>query len=298
MSAVQLEVRDPRLTEIIAPEAELVQHLTRFKFTEGPIWHPYEKHLRFSDIIGNSIYQWSERDGLQDIRPNSHLANGNTYDRQGRMLTCHHGSSRVTRTEADGSSTVLASHYEGKALNSPNDIVVRRDGTVYFTDPMSGREAQYGIPRPSELGFAGVYRIDPESGELWLLADDFEKPNGLCFSLDESRLYINDTARFHIRVFDVADDGSLENGRLFAETTGDGSGVPDGMKFDSAGHLFTCGPGGIHVYAADGLCLGRILLPEQTTNFIWGDDDLRSLYITATTSVYKLRVSVPGNPLF
>ena len=300
---VKLDTRDERLTQIIAPDADLERHLTGFKFTEGPIWHPYEQHLRFSDIIGNSIYQWSADAGLTDIRPNSHLANGNTYDREGRMLTCHHASSRVTRTEPDGSLSVLASHYDGKQLNSPNDIVVKRDGAIYFTDPTSGREAFVGIPREPDLPYAGVYRIDPQSGALRLLVDDFAKPNGLCFSLDESQLYINDTKRFHIRVFDVNADGTLSNGRIWAETTWTQSderpvGVPDGMKFDSAGNLFCCGPGGIYVYAPDATCLGVILMPEHTTNFIWGDADYRSLYITASTSVYRLRVQVAGNPLF
>ncbi len=295
---VTLDVKDNRLLDVVSPESELEQHLTGFKFTEGPIWHPVEGHLRFSDIIGNSIYQWHERDGLTDIRPNSHLANGNTYDREGRMLTCHHASSCVTRTEPDGEIRRLATHYQGKQLNSPNDIVVKRDGAIYFTDPMSGREPFVGIPRESDLGFAGVYRIAPDTHALTLLIDDFVKPNGLCFSLDESQLFINDTARFHIRVFDVNDDGTITNGRLWAQTIGDGVGVPDGMKFDSAGHLFCCGPGGVHVFAPDATCLGRIIMPEHTTNFIWGDADFKSLYITASTSVYRLRLKVAGLPLF
>ncbi|NWF71040.1 MAG: SMP-30/gluconolactonase/LRE family protein [Chloroflexi bacterium] len=298
MTTVTLDIRDARLTAIIDPETQLEQLLTGFKFTEGPIWHPYEGHLRFSDIIGNSIFQWSAADGLKDIRPNSHLANGNTYDRQGRMLTCHHASSRVTRTERDGSVTVMAAHYQGKQLNSPNDIIVKRDGMIYFTDPRAGREPRFGIPREPELPFAGVYRLHPETLALTLLVDDFAKPNGLCFSLDEQQLYINDTQRLHIRVFDVTEDGLLRGGRLWAETSGEGVGVPDGMKFDRAGHLFCCGPGGVHVFSADAVCLGVIRMPEQATNFIWGDADLRSLYITATTSVYRLRVNVPGLPLF
>lgn len=298
MTEVQLDIRDARLTSILHPETPLEQVVTGFKFTEGPIWHPNEKHLRFSDIIGNSIFQWSATAGLKDIRPNSHMANGNTYDRQGRMLTCHHASSRVTRTEADGSITVLASHFQGRQLNSPNDIVVRRDGMIYFTDPAPGRGERYGIPRDQELPFAGVYRLHPETLELTLLVDDFILPNGLCFSLDERQLYINDSRRFHIRVFDVAEDDTLRNGRLWAETTGEGIGVPDGMKFDSAGNLFCCGPGGIYIFAPDATCLGMLLMPEQTANLIWGDDDLQSLYITATTSVYRVRVQVPGLPLF
>lgn len=297
-ATVELDIRDERLHEVIDPQADLKHLLTGFKFCEGPIWHPTEKHLRFSDIIGNSIYQWNTTDGLQDIRPNSHLANGNTYDKQGRMLTCHHASSRVTRAEPDGATTIIASHYDGKQLNSPNDIVVKSDGMIYFTDPTSGREARVGIPRPRDLPYSGVYRVHPDTHELTLLVDDFAKPNGLCFSLDEKQLYVNDTARFHIRVFDVKDDGTLANGRVWAETTGNGAGVPDGMKFDSAGILFSCGQGGIHVFAPDATCLGVILMPEQVTNFCWGDDDLRSLYITGITTVYRLRMQVAGLPLF
>jgi len=295
---VNLDVHDTRLLEIVSETSNLEQHLTGFKFTEGVIWHPTEAHLRFSDIIGNSIYQWDTGTGLRDIRPNSHLANGNTYDRDGRMLTCHHASSCVTRMEHDGTIMTIASHYEGKQLNSPNDIVVKRDGAIYFTDPMSGREAFVGIPRPSEIGFAGVYRVAPETLGLSLLIDDFVKPNGLCFSLDEKHLFINDTTHFHIRVFDVLADGRISNGRIWAEIEGDGVGVPDGMKFDSAGNLFCCGQGGIHVFSPNATHLGRILLPEHTTNFIWGDADLKSLYITASTSVYRLRMNIAGNPLF
>ncbi len=298
MTKVKLDVRDSRLTDVVNPESELEQVLTGFKFTEGPIWHPYERHLRFSDISGNSIFQWSKSEGLKDIVPNSHLANGNTYDHQGRMLTCHHAASRVTRTEHDGNITVIASHYQNRQLNSPNDIVVKSDSTIYFTDPTYGRQEFMGIPREPELLFAGVYRINPDTSEVTLLVDDFDKPNGLCFSLDEKQLFVNDTQRFHIRVFDVTDSGTIENGRIWAETTGEGKGGPDGMKFDAVGHLFSCGPGGIHVYAPDVTCLGVILTPEHAANFAWGDDDLKSLYITASTSVYRLRVNVPGNKLF
>ncbi|MCS6835316.1 MAG: SMP-30/gluconolactonase/LRE family protein [Anaerolineae bacterium] len=285
-----LDIRDERLLHLVDPQSPLERLLTGFKFTEGPVWHSLERHLRFSDILGNSIYQWSAAEGLRDIRPNSHMANGNAYDRQWRLLTCHHATSCVTRTEADGRVVVLASHYRGRQLNSPNDIVVKRDGTIYFTDPMSGREPFVGIPRPSELGFCGVYRLEAESGELTLLVDDFVKPNGLCFSPDERLLFVNDTARAHIRVFEVRDDGSLANGRLWAELSGDGVGVADGMKIDQGGFLLCCGPGGIHVFDQNAVCLGRILIPEQTTNFTWGDDDLRTLYITAATSVYRLRL--------
>lgn len=295
---VELDIRDDRLLEIVSPDAELEQHLTGFRFTEGPVWHPQDKHLRFSDILGNAIYQWSEAQGLEIIRPNSHLANGNTYDRQGRMLTCHHGTSRVTRVEKDGSIKVIASQCQGKQLNSPNDIIVKSDGAIYFTDPMSGRSDYYGIPRPSDLGFQGVYRVDPTTQEITLLIDDFELPNGLCFSLDESKIFVNDTRRLHIRVFDVLDDGTLSKGRIWAETIGEEDGVPDGMKFDSAGNLLSTGQGGIHIFAPDATCLGRIMMPEKTANFVWGDDNLKSLYIAASTTIYRLKVNIPGIALF
>jgi gluconolactonase len=295
---LRLDVRDSRLPGLFETPAHLEIVANGFKFTEGPIWHPYEHHLRFSDIIGNSIYEWSAALGLRDIRPNSHLANGNTYDRSGRMLTCHHGTSRVTRTEPDGSIAVVASHYEGKQLNSPNDIVVRRDGAIYFTDPIFGRGETYGIPRERELPFAGVYRLDGETLALRLLVDDFANPNGLCFSLDEAHLYVNDTPRGHIRIFDMLPDGGLVNGRVWATLVGEGKGRPDGMKFDSSGMLFCVGPGGVHIFAPDATCLGVLLIPEHTANFAWGDADLRSLYITASTSVYRVRVTVPGLPLF
>lgn len=291
----ELDIRDPRLTAIVSPDAPLEVVAAGFKFTEGPVWHPTERHLIFSDITGNSLYQWSATGGLRDIRPNSHLANGNTYDNAYRLLTCHHATSRVTRTEPDGSITVIASHYDGKQLNSPNDIVCKSDGSIYFTDPTSGREPFVGIPREPELPFAGVYRVDAQTGALALLADDFAKPNGLCFSHDETRLFVNDTTRFHIRVFDVNADGTLTNDRVWAATTGDGRGVPDGMKTDSTGTLFCCAQGGVHVFAPDATCLGVIRIPEQAANFCWGDDDLQSLYITATSRLYRLRVNQPGH---
>ncbi len=281
--------------EISAKGRELEQVVSGFEFLEGPVWHPDEKHLTFSDIVGNTMYRWSRAAGLDVFRKPSHMANGNTYDREGRLLTCEHATSRVTRTELNGSVGVLASHYEGKELNSPNDIVVGRDGSIYFTDPISGRSATYGVLREQELPFQGVYRLNEE---LSLLVDDFSKPNGLCLSLDEARLFVNDTDRNHIRVFDVQLDGSLSDGRVWAETLGEGVGVPDGMKIDQDENLFCCGPGGIHVFDKRANSLGVIRMPAQAANFAWGDDDLRSVYITASTTLYRLRVSVPGLRVF
>jgi gluconolactonase len=237
---------------------------------------------------------WSFERGVQTYRKPSNKANGNTYDAQGRLVSCEHGTSRVVREESDGALTVLASHWQGKELNSPNDLVVKSDGAIYFSDPTFGRiREDVGIPRPLVLDFRGVYRIGPE-GELRLLVDDFEQPNGVCFSLDEKRLFINDTPRKHIRVFDVQPDGGIANGRVFAETTGEAPGAPDGMKLDSAGRLYCTGPGGIHVFEQDGRCLGVVLTPERPTNMAWGDDDLQTLYITAQTSLYRARLKTPG----
>ena len=302
---MNLEIRDSRVSQLIASDVELEQIVTGFDFTEGPIWHPREYTLIFSDIMGNSLYRWSANDGLKKIRRNSYMANGNAFDHQGRVITCEHATSRVTRSDlsrcdpnTNEGLEVLVTHYQGKQLNSPNDVVVKRDGMIYFTDPAAGRGAVYGIPRERELSFAGVYRLDPTTHALTLLVDDFALPNGLCFSLDERQLFVNDTVRNHIRVFDVQADGTLANGRLWAETTGSGVGVPDGMKADQAGNIYCCGPGGVHLFDPEGNALGVIHLPEPAANFVFGDEDLCSLYITASTSLSRLRVKAPGYATF
>ena len=204
----------------------------------------------------------------------------------------------MTLTRPDGTIVPIATHYRGKQLNSPNDIVCRSDGGIYFSDPPYGRAKFYGVERPQELDFQGVYRVGPDPKSTELLVGDFDRPNGLCFSLDEQRLFINDTARKHIRVFDVTATGALKNGRVWAETKGDKPGAPDGMKIDSAGNVYCCGPGGIHVFDRDANLLEVIEAPERTANFAWGDDDYRSLFITASTSLYRLRRDVPGLPVF
>jgi gluconolactonase len=295
----EIEQHDNRIDSIIEQGAVLELVATGFRFLEGPAWHPVNRTLIFSDIKGNGIYIKDAEDRILLFRDNSHLANGNTYDLAGRLLTCEHGTSRVTRTEQDGSLTVLASRYNGKQLNSPNDIVVANTGVIYFTDPASGRTHNFGIPREQELAFQGVYRID-SFGELTLLVDDFVKPNGLCLSNDEKQLFVNDTERQHIRCFDVTEDGILENDRLWVELirAGKDVGVADGMKFDSGGFLYCSGPGGIHIFDSEASLIARLLIPEQAANFAWGDDDLCSLYITATTSLYRLRMKIPGKRLF
>ena len=306
-TTVKTAVFDHRFHQLISPQSELEQLATGFDFVEGPIWHPTYKSIMFSDILGNSIYSWRADTGVIKRNRHSYMANGNAYDLDGNLLTCEHATSRLSRTNlTTGEYEVIASYFEGKQLNSPNDVVVKSDGTIYFTDPTSGRSAGYGIPREPELAFSGVYRLNLTTNELTLLVDDFAKPNGLCFSADESLLYVNDTERQHIRVFDVNEDGGVRNasteqsrsGRIFANLTNNGPGVADGMKVDQQANIYCCGPDGVHIFTADSTCLGIIKTPEQAANICFGDDDMQSLYITATTSLYRLRVQVPGVAIF
>ena len=296
---MSVQIRDQRFLDIVDRDLALETLASDFQFTEGPIWHPREKHLTFSDIPASRMYRWSEDGGLVVFREPSNMTNGNTYDHEGRILSCEHASSRVTRTEADGSITVLASHYQGKELNSPNDIVVRRDGTIWFSDPTYGRLGGTGTVRDPELDFRGVYRIDPADNGLTLLSSDFAMPNGLAFTPDHESLYVADTPRLHIRKFGIDAAGALTGGEVFAESTGEGAGAPDGLKTDSAGHVFCAGPGGIHVYhPSDGTCLGVIETPAFCANFAWGGDDLRTFFLTSSTCLYRTRVKVPGIALF
>lgn len=295
---MNVEIRHPRFRSVVGEDVAFEQLGTGFGFTEGPIWHPVDKHLIFSDMPGDHMRRWSAKHGIETFRKPCNMANGNAYDRRGRIVTCEHATSRVTRTEVDGDITILATHYEGKELNSPNDVVVKSDDSIYFTDPTYGRMEYYGVKREPQLLFRGVYRIAPDGRALALLMDDFQQPNGLCFSIDEKRLWINDTERQHIRVFEVKSNGALGSGRIWAETVGEGPGAPDGMKIDSEENLYCCGPGGIHVFASDATCLGVIRTPEVSANFTWGDDDMRSLFVTASTSLYRIRVKVPGRRAF
>lgn len=291
---IGIEVYDPALRRLVPPDAVIERVACGFRFTEGPVWRG--DHLLFSDIPSDRIVRWELRpEGpvVTTFRTPSGNSNGLTLDRQGRLIACEHRTRRVTRTEPDGTITVLASHYQGKRLNSPNDVVVRSDGLIFFTDP------PYGLPNQregKELPFQGVYCLRPD-GTLVLLVDDFERPNGLAFSPDERVLYIDDSFRRHIRAFDVQPDGTLTNGRLFADMTSPDTGSPDGMKVDREGHLYCTGPGGIWVYTPEGHLLGRILPPEQPANLAWGDSDWRTLYITARTGLYRLRVNIPGIPV-
>ena len=262
-----------------------------FQFTEGPVWVP-DGYLLFSDIPANSIYKWRPNMEPEVFRKPSGHANGLTLDREGRLLACEHDG-RLSRTEKDGSIVSIADHFDGKRLNSPNDIAVKSDGSIYFTDP------PYGLPEQKvgkELPFNGVFRLD--SGTLKLLDDSFERPNGIAFSPDERVLYVDDSSRGHIQAFDVASDGLLENGRVFAELRNPSEeGVPDGMKVDVEGNVFCTGPGGIWVLEPSGELLGVLRFPEIPANLAWGDPDLKTMYVTARTGLYRRRVNTGGSPL-
>ena len=272
---------------------------TGFRFTEGPVWHARERTLTFSDIHGDTLYRWTEKEGVAILRRPSAQANGNTYDREGRLITCEHASRRLSRTRADGSVETLASHYDGKRLNSPNDVVCAANGDLLFTDPPYGLRQPDGSFVGEELPFRGVYRLS--NGSLTVLARDFELPNGLALSADESRLFIADTARAHVRVFDIASDGSLRNGREFASLKHEGHvGRTDGIKFDQRGNLYVAAhiPKAIWVFNPKGELKDFIEIGEPPANLAWGGDDWRTLFVTATTSVYRVRMDVPGQPVF
>ena len=293
---MSLDVRSPKLLDLIDANAELEQLGTGCEFTEGPVWHSEGKFLLFSDIPANQMKKWTAEEGITNFRVPSGKSNGLTYDKQGRLVTCEHANRRVSRTEADGTVVTIASHYEDKRLNSPNDVVVKSDGSIYFSDPPYGLTADYGIEGEQDLDFQGVYRLSADGQTLTLLVDDFDRPNGLCFSPDESILYIDDTERMHIRAFDVQPDGTIANGRVFAEEEGEGA-APDGMKIDVHGNVYLTGPGGIWVFDTSGEHLGVIQTPERSANLAWGGDDWSTLFITASTSLYSVQCKVSGIPV-
>ncbi|MGI9329006.1 MAG: SMP-30/gluconolactonase/LRE family protein [Pseudomonadales bacterium] len=288
---MSLDIRDQRFLQLADERAARQTLADNFGFTEGPIWHPTEQHLIFSDIPESKLYRWSESDGVSVHRDPSNMANGNTYDRLGRILSCEHASSRVTR-EQNGTLEILASHYDGKELNSPNDIVVRSDGSIFFTDPAFGRQAPHGVTRERELDFCGLYQITPD-GKLTLLSKDFNTPNGLCLGLDEQTLFVADTLERHIRKFQFESD-KLVGGEVFCSSP-----APDGLKIDSRGYLYAGGPRGVGVYQPDdGTWLGNFTTPEFCANFAWGGTDLKTLFMTASTGLYRVPVKIPGIALF
>jgi gluconolactonase len=266
---------------------------TGSRWAEGPVWVPPGRHLIWSDIPGDRLLRWDETtDAVGVYRSPSGCANGNTLDRSGRLLTCEHRNRRVTRTEHDGAVTVLADNFNGKRLNSPNDVVVRSDGSIWFTDPTYGLRSHYeGDKSASEVGANHVYRLDPTTGELAAVASDFDQPNGLCFSLDEKTLYISDTARGHMRSFSVAGDGSLGGGDVFATCT---AGLFDGFRIDDEDRIWTSAADGVHCYDPDGTLIGKLHVPEVVANVAFGGQRRNRLFITATTSLYTLLLGVRG----
>jgi gluconolactonase len=293
-------VRSEKLRELVDEGAEVERVATGFTFTEGPIWMP-DGSLHFSDMPGDKRRRWHPDEGVTVLRDPSNKCNGMTLDNEGNLIVCEHVTSSVVRESPDGRGETVASHWGDKELNSPNDVIVASDGSIIFTDPTYGRMPGFGLEREQELAFQGVYRIPGGSGELELLVDDFAQPNGLCFSTDESLLYINDTERAHIRVFDVGADHELSNGRVFAESVGTGdlaSGeLVDGMKLDERGNVYVTGPKGVWVFDPGGEHLGTIGVPENVGNLNWGGDDWDWLYIAACTSIYRVRMKVGGNRL-
>ena len=288
-------VRRSEFTSLVDPDAPVRQIGSGFTFTEGPIWHPTEHYLLFSDMPDDVRRRWDAAGGVREVMRPSDKCNGMTYDADLNLVICEHATSSLVRLRPGGEREILASHFEGKELNSPNDVCVRSDGTIYFTDPWFGRMPHYGVERPRELGWQGVFRVAPD-GKLHLAVDkhQFDQPNGLCFSPDESKLYVNDTARAVIRVFDVAPDGSLSHPRLFAQgiRSSREAGLPDGMKCDAEGNVWVTAPGGIRVYSPDGAQLGTVRIPEMPANLHWGGSEWRTLFVCATTSVYAVETKV------
>lgn len=294
-----IEVNDPGLLRLIDRDARVEQICTGFTFSEGPIWNPKEQCLYFSDMPMDIRRRWSARDGLIEVRNPSNKCNGMTYDAGGNLYVCEHVTSSLVQETPSGERKVLATHWQGKQLNSPNDVVVRSDGSIYFTDPTYGRMPVFGLERKQELDFQGVFRVSPD-GALHREADDFDQPNGLCLSPDERLLYVNDTTRAHIRAFDIASDGSLRGSRIFAGHIGTGDyseGVVDGMKCDEHGNVYVTGPRGIWVISAAGRHLGVIRMPEIAGNLNWGGRGWDELYCACSTSMYRVQMKVRGNPV-
>ena len=294
-----IDARSPAIYELVEEGSGVEQIATGFTFTEGPIWHPVEQHLLFSDMPGDVRRRYTPGSGVVEVLRPARKCNGMTYDADLNLLVCEHVTSQLVRERPDGAREILAYHHGGKYLNSPNDVTVRSDGTIYFSDPWYGRFPGFGIERERELGFQGVYLIPPGGGqdELRLIVgeNEFEMPNGLCFSPDESLLYINDTPRALIRVYDVQADGTLAHGRMFYEGVGTGElgqGVPDGMKCDERGNIWVTGPQGVWVISPAAELLGVIEVPEPIGNLAWGGEDWRTLYIAASTSLYSIRTTV------
>ena len=291
---------DPRFQAVLLSGASLDKLCSGAIWSEGPVWLASKKTLVWSDIPNNRMLAWSEGGGMCVFRSPSNFSNGNTLDREGRLVTCEHGRRCVSRTEFDGSVTVLVDRYRGRRLNSPNDVVVKSDGTIWFTDPSYGIMGNVeGYLADSELDdCCYVFCFDPLTSELHVVEGSFSKPNGLAFTPDETLLYVTDTSashdangHHHIRVFDVVGDAMLENGRVFAPVN---PGLPDGFRLDSKGRLFVSSRDSIQVFDPDGTLLGKILVPEKVANCVFGGDAGDELFIAASTSIYRIRLNTTG----
>ncbi len=291
------EIHDPRFRHLTVGSAGLDVIATGLRWAEGPVWFGDLNCLLFSDIPNQRIMRWVPDGTATIFREPSNFANGHNRDRQGRLISCEHGARRVTRTEIDGAITVLADSYMGKKLNSPNDLACQSDGSIWFTDPTYGIMSDYeGFRADAEQPTRNVYRIDP-TGTLSVVCDDFTQPNGLAFSPDEKTLYIADSAASHdpalprhIRAFRV-DGGKLTGGKAFAHID---KGIPDGIRTDSFGNLWSSAADGIHCFGPDGTLLGKILIPEVVSNLCFGGPRRNRLFITATTSVYAVYLATTG----
>jgi gluconolactonase len=290
------QVDDPRFRNLVQKNARLHQVATGFEWTEGPVWFADHQHLFFSDIPANRMMRLTLDGQLSVFRYPSDYSNGNTRDRQGRLVTCQHGTRSVTRTEPDGTLTVLADRYDGRRLNSPNDVVVQSNGAVWFTDPTYGILSDYeGYQADPEQNTQNVFRIDPQTGDVEAMITDFVQPNGLAFSPDEKILYVAESGSSHdagvpsvIRAFNLDENGRIQSDKTFATID---RGLPDGMRVDTAGHLWSSAADGIHCFHPDGTRLGKILVPEVVANLCFGGTRGNRLFITATTSVYMIAVN-------
>jgi gluconolactonase len=300
MPASDYEILDPRFNRLFNGSAHVERLFTGCRWAEGPAWFAAGRYVVWSDIPNDRMLRYDECDGSVSVfRQPCGNTNGNTVDRQGRLVSCEHSGRRVSRTEHDGSVTTLADRWQGKRLNSPNDVVVHSDGSIWFTDPSYGIDTDYeGDKAESEIGACNVYRIDPASGAVEAVITDMVRPNGLAFSLDEKQLYVVDTGRTHgadnpahMRVFDVDANGKVSGGRVFADCT---VGLFDGFRLDDAGRIWTSAADGIHCYDADGTLIGKVLVPEVTANCVFGGAKRNVLYICGTTSLYAVRLMVNG----
>jgi gluconolactonase len=303
MAASDYEVFDDRFRTCVNRTSHVTKVWTGARWTEGGVYFPAGKYLLFSDIPNDRLMRYDETDGSVSVfRAPCGYTNGHTVDRQGRLVSCEHGGRRVSRTEHDGRITVIADSYQGKKLNSPNDVVVHSDGSVWFTDPPFGILSDYeGHKAEPENGF-NVYRVDGQTGAISVVADTFIRPNGLAFSLDEKKLYIVECAGgrqkgapTNIQVFDVSADGKLSNGRAFAECT---AGRFDGIRLDSEGRVWGATDDGIHCLDPDGTLIGKIKIPEVCANLVFGGPKRNMLYVCATNSIYSVLLHVNGAKTF